>query len=1123
MRLKWNRAASRLLVGVVLVNLFVYALAGFSLHEGRLRYERDAVVARQNLVHSLATNVAGTLDRLDVGLSSVAALVERDLAGGGIRSETLNTYLARQKPVIRDVLDLWVVDEHGDARWGSNIPAGRRINVADRAYFQAAARDMDGKLIVSNPVMGKVTNDWSFLVAKRINRPDGAFAGAAVGSLRPTPYFGSIFASIDLGANGLVTIRGADMTLYARYATSSKDALELGTKAIAGEATRAIGKNPQAGTYVGVSPVDHVERVFSYEKVSNHPLYVFVGQDTRDTFASWRDDVRTTLVFLLIFTTVSAIYSFTGYRSAKALFDAQEAERRSASQERARLQQILDTAPVGIGFSSGGRLRFVNPRMGEMLGAGPGDEITRLFVDAGELYAAQQAVTEGTMLADREVQLRDAEQRVRDFLATYVPLTLGGESGALTWLTDITERKKAEETIKQVSFLNDTALGLTKAGYWQMRLDGSGTYTASKRAVEIFGALPRDHDQYRIAQDWVAHVAVEDEARAVDVERKLRAAMEAGSETFEAVFPFRRPIDGRSVWIHAYATAARDARGQPSALYGAVQDVTDSMRAQEEVVQAKDAAMAATQAKSDFLANMSHEIRTPLNAIIGLTYMLRRDGATPVQAARLEQIDRSGEHLLALINDVLDLSKIEAGRLELEPSDFALPQLVQEVAEVLRPEADAKGLFVRVELLDVPHWVRGDPRRVRQALINYIGNALKFTREGGVAVRVSVDQRLADAAVVRFAVSDTGIGIPADKLDALFQPFEQVDSSTARVFGGTGLGLAITRHLAGVMRGEVGVTSAPGRGSNFWFTATLDLVAEPARAAPHGSDLAAVRREHAGLRVLLVEDNPISAEVAVDLLEQAGLLVDVAKDGAEAIACARSSRYDLVLMDMQLPHVDGMQATRAIRALPGWDQPAIVALTANVLPDDRQRCMAAGMDDVLAKPLRPAALYELLRKWLGGARASGTSVGRDAAARAATADASAGQPTLAFIASVSGMDSERVVEFSGQEASYLRLLQSLVASHRVFVRKFDERLRAGDVESARREAHSLKGAAATLGAQGAVQALDALAVALGEPGAVANAQAMQDRLRALADAMAAIAGALQPGPVKRGSTLHDSA
>jgi PAS domain S-box-containing protein len=1110
MKQRWNRAASRLLVGVALANLLVYALAGFSLHQARLRYERDALLTRQNLVNSLAGNVAGTLDRMEVGLSAAVSLVQQDLAEDGrISSEAVNTFLAQQKPVIRDVLDLWVVDEHGDARWGSNLPADRVVNVADRDYFQRAARETDGRLIVSQPVVGRVTQEWSILLSKRINRPDGSFAGAAVGSMRPIQYFASIFRGIDLGRNGLVTIRGTDMTLYARY-TAAGEPVPLGTREIAREAAEAMARHPQAGTYLGVSPFDGVRRIFNYVKLPNHPLYVFVGQDIGETFAAWRRDLATTLGFLLIFTAVTATYAVSGYRSAKALFDAQEADKRSASQERARLQQILDTAPLGIAFSSEGRLRFVNPTMREVLGVGPGDPVTRLFVDMGVLQVFQEAIVEGKALVNREVRLRDAEQRMRDFLATCVPLTLGEEAGALTWLTDITERKKTEQRIQQVSFLSDTALGLTRAGYWQMRLDGSGTYTASRRAVEIFGALPRDRDEYRIGPDWVAHVAAQDPERAGQVERKLRAAMEAGDENFEAVFPFRRPIDGRAVWIHAYATKARDAGGQPSALYGAVQDVTATMEAQAEVVQAKDAAMAATRAKSEFVANMSHEIRTPLNAIMGLAYLLRRDGATPQQAARLEQIDRAGEHLLALVNDVLDFSKIEAGRLELETRDFALPALVQEVVEVLRPQAEAKGLRLRMELQALPQWVRGDPRRVRQGLINYLSNALKFTRQGEVVVRVAVARSLPGAAVIRFEVSDTGIGIAAEKLDTLFQPFEQLDSSTARLFGGTGLGLAITRHLAGMMQGEVGVTSTPGRGSTFWFTATLELASEPARPAPPGADVATIRREHAGTRVLLVEDNALSAEVALDLLGDAGLAVTLARDGAEAIAKARAGRYDIVLMDMQLPHVDGLQATRAIRALPGWDDVPIVAVTANVLTDDRKRAMAAGMNDLLAKPLRPGLLYALLHKWLVASRSAAV------AAPVARANAATEEPLLSALACAPGMDRDRVQEFSGNEARYLRLLRSLVAGHAHFVAKFDQSLRAGDLASARGEAHAFKGAAATLGAEAAVQALDTLAATMDEQGT-------HPALDALAQSIAAIATVLDRMTTQRPSAVPDYA
>ena len=390
----------------------------------------------------------------------------------------------------------------------------------------------------------------------------------------------------------------------------------------------------------------------------------------------------------------------------------------------------------------------------------------------------------------------------------------------------------------------------------------------------------------------------------------------------------------------------------------------ESLRARTQ----RDAAEGANRAKSAFLANMSHEIRTPMNAIIGLNYLMRRSGVTPEQAQRLDKIDAASHHLLSIINDILDLSKIEAERVQLESTHFHLSAILDGVQSIIAESARDKGLDVEVDGDAVPLWLCGDPTRLRQALLNYASNAVKFTATGRITLRAKLLEDTDGELLVRFSVEDTGIGIAPEQARRLFQAFEQADDSTTRQYGGTGLGLAITRRLAGLMGGEVGVDSTPGVGSSFWFTARLQrgrgVMPVDTGDRPTASVETRLMQRHRGARILLAEDHEINREVALALLHAVDLLVDVAVDGREALEKAKAVPYDLVLMDMQMPGLDGLEATKAIRELPGWQATPIVALTANAFDGDRQACKAAGMNDFIAKPMDASALYEVLLRWL---------------------------------------------------------------------------------------------------------------------------------------------------------------
>jgi two-component system, sensor histidine kinase and response regulator len=507
-----------------------------------------------------------------------------------------------------------------------------------------------------------------------------------------------------------------------------------------------------------------------------------------------------------------------------------------------------------------------------------------------------------------------------------------------------------------------------------------------------------------------------------------------------------RHRDGRWVWIlDAGCVVERDAEGRALRAVGIHLDITDRREAQsalelsraeledrviERTAQLADAtrlAEAASRAKSAFLANMSHEIRTPMNAIIGLSRLMAGSLSDPRQADRIGKIERAGEHLLGIINDILDLSKIESGRLTLECLEFQLPELLDQVRALVAEQADTRGVQLVLDLCPAPEPVLGDPTRLRQALLNLAGNALKFTERGRVTIRMRQQARRGDAVVMRFEVIDTGIGMSPEQTARLFMPFEQGDASTSRRYGGTGLGLAITRHLVTMMDGDIDVTSRLGKGSTFGFTACFDTVpaAEreqaPAEAAVHPLD--ALRQRHGGRQVLVVEDDAVNQEVARAYLELAGLRVALAADGQAAIEACADGGIDAVLMDLQMPGMDGLEAAQQLRRR--WSPQAlpIVAMTASVFDEDRRLCQQAGMNRFVSKPFVDRDLYAALLQALDqrdGGAPSGL-MGLPPPPAAATAPVAPASATNAVDAAAAMAELRRLLS-TGDAAAYAWLM-----------------------------------------------------------------------------------------------------
>ncbi len=950
--------SNRLWLILLIAILPLFALTSYDYQQARQEALRSIEGDARLLLSGALIAEGEALRQAEITLRTMA--LANDMST--LDSKECSGLASRLQSVRTDLANLGAADPDGMVFCSAVPSSGKPVDVSDRDWFRESLSSSgisQGQFLVGR-ISGKPSVSFGYPMRDATNRLRAVLYASTSNS-----WFDRFTAISNLPKGWTSQLMTRDGQVISRYPEPDRWQGKALSEASQERLNEALNGARQSVT---MTDMDGVNRLFVLTplKIGSGDLIASVGVPTEASLLPIENAFLWRLAILIGVALLSVLLARYMLREVvDRQFD-------KTIDELKRLKVALDHVPAYVYIKDReGRYRYANARTLSMFGVSPealkehGDESFFPAAAAERIKAIDAQVLAGRD-SDEIIDVDDPNKGRVVFHEIKTAIFDGPDKaiwGLCGISTDITKFYQAEETVRKLSLVIEQS----PESIVFANIDGTIEYVnpafdkvTGYSREEAIGQNPR------LLQSGLTPP---------ERYRELWAALTAG-QPWQGEFINKRK-DGSHYLELARMSPIRQADGKITHYVAVTTDITEQRRNEVELADyrtrlerlvnertaelaiAKESAESANQAKSAFLANMSHEIRTPINAVIGLNHLLLQSDLSPEQATKVQKVSHAANHLLQVINDILDLSKIEAGKLQLEIVPFSPKDVIRTIANMIHDRAAGKGLRVDIETDHLPDGLIGDEMRLRQILLNFASNALKFTEQGGIVIAGQVEGSSGDAMSCRFSVSDTGIGIHPAETARLFLPFEQLDSSTTRRHGGSGLGLAIAHHLCELMGGQIGVDSQPGQGSTFWISIPLHQTQIIAAAEPEvATDI------RLSGRVLLVEDEPINREIGCELLKHIGLTVIAAENGALAVDRVKAEKFDLILMDVQMPVLDGLAATRQIRALPDGATLPIIALTANAFAEDRIRCLQAGMNDFLTKPVEPERLYKLLANHL---------------------------------------------------------------------------------------------------------------------------------------------------------------